>query len=64
MEARRIAAPLEGSRGRRGPRERGLWRGFEEMVDLKEIFEGEGEVEVRERWEREEACVGTFTLLG
>ena len=64
MEARRLAAPLEGSRERRGPKERGDWRGLLEMVDLTEIFEGEGEVEERERWEREEAWVGTLTLLG
>ena len=49
MEARRIAAPLEGSRERRGPKERGDWRGLLEMVDLKEILEGEEEVEERER---------------
>lgn len=36
MEDRRIAAPFEGSEGRRGFKERGLWRGLEEMVDLKE----------------------------
>ncbi|XWS36164.1 hypothetical protein CRYUN_Cryun20dG0061500 [Craigia yunnanensis] len=39
MEARRIAAPFEGSRGRCGPKERGDWRGLLEMVDLKEILE-------------------------
>lgn len=40
MEARRIAAPLEGSRGRRGPKERGFCRGLAEMVDLNESFGG------------------------
>lgn len=35
-------------------------------MDLNESLEGEGElvVAVRERWEREEAWVGTLTLLG
>jgi hypothetical protein len=36
------------------------------MVDLKESLEGVAtlaEAE-RERWAKEEACVGTFTLLG
>lgn len=49
MEARRIAAPLEGSRWRPGPKERGDWRGLLAKVDLKESLEGEGEVEERER---------------
>ncbi|PPS00038.1 hypothetical protein GOBAR_AA20631 [Gossypium barbadense] len=38
MEARRIAAPLEGSRWRPGPKERGDWRGLLAKVDLKERF--------------------------
>lgn len=41
MEARRSAAPFEGSSGRRGPRERGDWRGLAAIVDLKEILVGE-----------------------
>lgn len=49
MEARRTAAPLEGSRGRRGPKERGDCRGLLAKVDLKESLEGEGEGEVEER---------------
>lgn len=49
MEARRIAAPLDGSKGRRGPKDRGFWRGLEEMVDLKESFGGDTEAEDRER---------------
>lgn len=66
MAARRIPAPLEGSKGRRGPRERGFCRGLAEIVDLNESLEGVGEREVveRERWAREEAWVGTLTLLG
>lgn len=48
MEARRIPAGLEGSEGRRGLRESGFWRGFEEMVDLKKGLGGEREEE-RER---------------
>lgn len=66
MAARRIPAPLLGSRGRCGPKVRGFWRGLAEMVFLKEILVGarEAEEEERERWEREEACVGTLTLLG
>lgn len=55
MAARRIPAPLEGSEGRRGPRERGFWRGLAETVDLNDSLEGEGEVAERERWAREEA---------
>lgn len=49
MEARRIAAPLEGSKGRRGPKDRGFWRGLEEMVDLNDSFEGDTEAEERDR---------------
>lgn len=52
-----------GSEGRRGFRERGAWRGFDEMVDLWEGFVGE-KVEEREREEREEIWVGILTLLG
>lgn len=35
------------------------------MVDLKEVLEGEGETVVveRERWVRDEACVGILRLL-
>lgn len=64
MEARRRAAPFEGSEGRRGLRERGLWRGFEEMVDLKNGFGGEREVvEVEER-ERAVNWEGMWSLEG
>lgn len=50
MEARRIAAPLLGSKERRGPKDRGFWRGLEEMVDLKDsLGGGDTEAEDRER---------------
>lgn len=64
MEARRIPAPLLGSNGRCGPKKRGFWRGLAEMVDLKEILEGETVAEEeRERWVSEAACVGILTLF-
>jgi len=62
--ARRSAAELEGSRGRLGPRDRGAWIGVAEREDLKEVLEGVGEAVERERWVRDEAWVGTLTLLG
>lgn len=55
MAARRIPAPLLGSKGRRGPRERGFCKGLAEIVDLNESLEGTGAVVERERWAREEA---------
>lgn len=49
MEARRIPAALEGSAGRRGPRDRVFCKGLAEMVDLKESLGGEIVEEERER---------------
>lgn len=43
---------------------RGDWSGLLEMVDLKETLQGEGEVDERQRRERDEAWVGTLALLG
>ena len=64
MQDRRIPAALEGSEERRGPRNRGLWRGEEEMgVDLKNDL-GWFRDEERERWAREAAWDGILTLLG
>lgn len=63
MVVRRSAAAEEGSRGRWEPRESGSRRG----VDLKEVFleeEGEGAVVDSERCVRDEAWVGTLSLLG
>lgn len=63
MEDRRMPAGLVGSEGRRGFRERGVWRGFEEIVDLWEGLGG-GE-KVREERDTEEIWVGEIlTLLG
>lgn len=53
IDARRRAAALEGSEGRRGLRKRGLWRGLAEKLDLRKGFEGERE-EDRERWQSDE----------
>lgn len=63
MEARRRAAALEGSEGRRGFKERGLWRGLEETVDLKNGFE-EGMEEAKERVKRDAIWEGILTLTG
>ena len=41
--------------------ERGAWRG---LVDLKEVLEGGGVVVERERCVRDEAWVGTLSLVG
>lgn len=49
MDARRIAAELEGSEKRRGPSERGVWRVLAEMVDLGREREGVGEEAERQR---------------
>lgn len=66
MEDRRMPAGLVGSEGRRGFRERGVCRGFEEIVDLWEgLGEGEKVREERDTEEREEIWVGEIlTLLG
>lgn len=37
--------------------------GVAEREDLKEVLEGVGEAVERERWVRDEAWVGSFTLL-
>ena len=50
--------------GRQGGGEQGAWRGLTEMVDLKEVWEGEGVVVERERCVRDEAWVGTLSLFG
>lgn len=63
MEPQQREGEGDGMEGRRGTRERVLWRGLEETVDLKKGLGGE-RVERIERSEREEICEGILTLLG
>lgn len=63
MAARRRAAPLEGSEGRRGLRERGFWRGMAEKEDFFEKGLG-GEIVNEERERAEEIWCGILTDFG
>lgn len=63
MAARRRAAPLEGSEGRRGLRERGFWRGMAEKEDFFEERLG-GEIIKGERERAEGMWRGILTDFG
>ncbi|MFS7987332.1 hypothetical protein Hanom_Chr11g01021251 [Helianthus anomalus] len=63
MEVLRAPARLEGSEGRLGLRDKGVWSGFEETVDLKWGLVGAEERE-RVMREREDVWLGILMSLG